>query len=241
MTDTAPQHTHTLGDRVDMTREELFHDYRDVGTLKDWFYDWHGLNEWLFLQINSIREPYYDQLMQFISHFGNYRHFLFWLAGILVYALASLSYRKIRKKGAVRGQAVMWVGVFVVLLVGFAANGIMVKTMKEYFEFPRPYVALAQDQVNLLQVREAEDGMKSFPSGHVAFITFIIASLWPAFRDDWRKWALLPIALVGWSRVSLGVHFPADVIWSCLLTTLLIIIVRKICYFLLHKLFRLTC
>lgn len=241
MTDIPKHHTHTLGDRVDMTTEELFQDYRDIGSFKDWFYDWHGANEWLFIKINSIRGDYYDVAMQAITHLGNYRHFLYWLGAIFAYALLSLSLRKARKKGAVRPRSVMWIGIFVVLIVGFAVNGIMVKTMKEHFEFPRPYVALAQEQVNLLQVKDADDGLKSFPSGHVAFITFIIVSLWPAFRDDWKWWGLLPIALVGWSRVSLGVHFPADVVWSFLMSGLLIIMVRKVCYLLLHKLFRLTC
>jgi membrane-associated phospholipid phosphatase len=238
---TSPKHTHTIGDRVDMTREELFRDYSDIGTLKNWLYDWHGANEWLFLQVNSIRGFYYDQLMQLITLLGNYRYFAFWIAGLALFAMLSLTFHKLQKKSVIRPRAVVWLGVFVVLMVGFAANGLMVQSMKAYFDYPRPYVAFASENIHLLEMKDADDGLKSFPSGHTAFITFLMASLWPVFRDRWKKWAIVCVALVGWSRVSLGVHFPADVVWSCLMTLVLIIMVRKICYALLFRLFRLSC
>ncbi len=228
-------------DREWMTREELFRDHRDVGGLKEWFYDWHGLNEWLFLQINGLRGHSYDQLMLFITQFGSYKNFHWWMLAITMFAGLSLLYRKLMKKGGLRAHAVMWLGVLVVLVVGFAANGLMVRTVKDHFSYPRPYVALEADQVQQIQPQEADDALRSFPSGHMAFITFLMVSLWPVAPEN-RKWLLMvPIALIGWSRVSLGVHFPADVMWSLLLTGTLIVLVRRACYSLLFRLFGLAC
>jgi membrane-associated phospholipid phosphatase len=232
---------HTLGDGVNMTRGELFEHYRDVGSAKNWLYDWHGLNEWLFLKINSLRGEYYDMAIQFLTQLGNYRLFPYYLGGIFLVALADIGFRKIRRKGGVRPRMAMWFGIFLVLVIGFALNGLMVRTVKDAMDYPRPYVALAQENINLLQTPKADDDMHSFPSGHVAFITFLIISLWPAFPERWKFWPLLPIAIMAWTRVSVGMHFPADTLGAFLMTSLLIIAFRRALYTLLRKLFGLVC
>jgi membrane-associated phospholipid phosphatase len=240
MSDTT-QTTRTLGERMELTREDMFRDYSDVGTLKEWLYDWHGANEWLFLKINGIRGEFYDQLMLNVTQLGNYKNFFFWLLAIGLVAALSLMIRNFLGKGGVKAHAAMWFGVLVVLLVGFAVNGLFVRTVKDHFNYPRPYVALENQEVHRLQAQDPDDALRSFPSGHSSFITFLMISLWPVFRENMRWLLFVPIAAVAWSRVSLGVHFPADVLWAFVMTGALIIMVRKICYALLFRLFRLSC
>lgn len=69
----------------------------------------------------------------------------------------------------------------------------------------------------------SEPSWVSYPSGHVAFAASLaIAFYWIFDRTRWRALVLLGGALmvlvVAWSRLYLGVHYPTDVLASCVLT-----------------------
>ena len=133
-----------------------------------------------------------------------------------------------------------WVAVFMVLAAGYAAEGAIIHYAKDYFSYPRPYMVLGHD-TRVLEVRPKDDDYHSFPSGHAAFITMMIAGLWPVLSGK-MKWAgVALVAGVCWSRLALGVHFPADVIGSFLFFFPMMVILRAIIYRILLKLFGLKC
>jgi membrane-associated phospholipid phosphatase len=71
----------------------------------------------------------------------------------------------------------------------------------------------------------AEAAGKSFPSGHsqAAIVGFaiLVAVFLPAVARRWRPWviavAVLPVLLIGFSRIALGVHFLSDVVGAYLI------------------------
>jgi signal peptidase II len=61
----------------------------------------------------------------------------------------------------------------------------------------------------------------SLPSGHSTYTALVIGALWPLMGRRGRIGLVLYAALVGWSRIAAGMHFPADVLagwglgWIC--------------------------
>lgn len=51
-----------------------------------------------------------------------------------------------------------------------------------------------------------------YPSGHVAVVTAIAATLWPFVAQKYRPWLVILVILVAISRMSLGVHAPFDIV-----------------------------
>lgn len=226
-----------------MTLNEVQEKFGSLATLKEIFYDWMGLNQWLFLQINHIRGDYYDSLMLLINEFGVRHHLPYALVFFAIVALAGTLMKLMKKQGGAKQYAIRWLGVFIIMIAGFAANYVIIGGLKDFFAFPRPYAALTEatsrddsnpERVYVLERRPADDAHRSFPSGHVAFITLMVVALWPLLNDMFRYVGGILIFGVAWARMSLGVHFPADVLWSFIIVTLTVIFLRYWIYKLLR-------
>lgn len=86
----------------------------------------------------------------------------------------------------------------------------------------RPCFAL--EDVHLLLTRQPHS--PSFPSNHAANAFAAASALWPMLgRLRWG--ALVLAALIGISRVYVGVHFPSDVVFGALLGATIALGVRK--------------
>lgn len=204
------------------------------------WYDWGGLNVWLFHQINAIHGGVYDSAMLTLTHIADYHNFPYYLGGLFAIALVSLVMRSVTQRGTVSLHAGMWVGVFAVLLAGFAVEAAVVKAGKEYFAYPRPYLVL--EHVRVLEYKPGhEDDHHSFPSGHTAFATMLVMGLWPVIPEVLAWLGPLFIFGVAWSRIALGMHFPADVLASVLIMAPLMLLVRAFIRSLLFNLFKIRC
>lgn len=174
------------------------------------FYDCFGLNKSLFLLINKIHAPILDQIMLSVTWLGHPRLYPFYMAVLLL-----LSWRK---------PGMMPLRNIVVFAVSYVATSlIIVPTIKAALDFPRPSMIFGEHTITILGDPEQ---FHSFPSGHSAFAVLMAASLMPDLPLGRKLLLLLFALLVCISRISLGAHFPADVIGGAAISILVVWAVR---------------
>ncbi len=152
------------------------------------------LVEWdvaLFYFINvDLQNPLFNWLMPFITERNDW--FPVW--GILIIGLLW--------KGGKKGRTM----VLLIIPVIFLSDQISAHVLKPLIERPRPCVALP-DVHRLVGIKRSF----SFPSAHAANF-FAAATLLNYFYPKYR-WVYYTAAfLVALSRVSIGVHYPLDII-----------------------------
>ena len=174
-------------------------------------YDWFGLNVALFHVINGVHAPGWDQLMLAMTWLGFHERYPYYLA--LALSLAYLAPRRLPLRNVV------------VLAIGYALTAGVVPALKPWLDFPRPLLALGNNAVVVLGEPELHH---SFPSGHSTFAVLLAASLAPALSPPY-KWGLWLFAvLVCLSRISVGAHFPADVLGGALIGLAAVLAARLI-------------
>lgn len=155
--------------------------------------------------LSELRTPLLDQVFQYITYLGQE------LVPIIVICALYWCYNK-----------------KLATTIGFTyiTSGLLVQGLKITFRIPRPW-ALDPAFEPVESAVAAATGY-SFPSGHTQSATSLFAPLALFFQKWWQK--LLCVAvflLVGFSRMYLGVHTPADVCTAIILTTIVTLIIWK--------------
>ena len=228
-----------MSDRRDLNK--VYDEFASVGSLKENLYDWHGANEWIFFKINGIHGELYDHTMQLISDFAKHENFKYYFMIAVLYAVASTLIKKITGRGGIKNHICKWFGVLLVLMVGYPAAGLTTKYLKTEFAFERPYQKFDSKDVVWLEKHDARKATESFPSGHATFIMILLVAFWPVLSDNMRWLGMLAAMAVGWSRMALGVHFPADVVAGFIIGATMTWLSRQLIYGALAKLLKIHC
>ncbi len=190
--------------------------------MKEILYDWGGANVWLFHAINDIRSEYLDKFMLLGTQLGEHTLFPLYLGLMAVVALAAVVRAPIQDSTGYQAQATRWMAVIAVFSIAYLLDGLLIGTLKPLLDFPRPPLALPLDTVHIIGVAEYHH---SLPSGHSSFAMLCVASLWPMLNRWWRVAGTFFVLWVGISRVSLGAHFPADVMAGFLSSLAVVLLV----------------
>jgi undecaprenyl-diphosphatase len=163
------------------------------------------LDQQLFLFLNSLNSPFWDQVMHAIS-------------GRVIWAplyMAILIYLGVKYK-----RKFFVILLFIILAVSFADQG-SVQLFKNIFHRLRPcHEPALAGMVHL--VNGECGGLYGFVSSHAAN-SFNVALLSLMFIN--KRWYTICIiiwaSIIGYSRIYLGVHYPGDVISGSLLGALI--------------------
>jgi membrane-associated phospholipid phosphatase len=182
--------------------------------MKEILYDWGGANIWLFHAVNDVHSAYLDQFMLLGTQLGEHALFPFYIGIITLFALHD---------GAKdRQKAERWLAVIAVFCIAYLLDGLLIGALKPLLDFPRPPLALPPGTVHIVGVAEYHH---SLPSGHSSFAMLCTASLWPVLNRHARMAGAFFVLWVGLSRISLGAHFPADVLAGFLSSLAVVLLV----------------
>ena len=199
--------------------------------MKEIFYDWGGVNVWLFHAVNDIRFAWLDNVMLLGTGLADHTLFPLYLGLLTLIALIVVN-TPAQDPTQYKAQVTRWMAVIAVFSLAYLLDGLLLGALKPLFDFPRPPLALPQGSVQIIGVPEYHH---SLPSGHSSFAMLVTASLWPILNLKWRVAGAIFVLWVGISRLSLGAHFPADVMAGFLSSLAMVLLV----YIAIQKLVRL--
>ena len=186
--------------------------------MKEWLYDWGGLNVTLFHAINANHAAWLDRLMLALTWAGDHDRFSLYVA-----ILALVTWWRFSRDPA-GPIARTWMLALATFSLGYLLDGMLVIGLKSAFDFPRPSAVLPADSLVIIGPAELRH---SFPSGHASFAMLVAAVLWPWAKNLTTRVALAFFVVgVCLSRPYLGMHFPADVLFGSLKALLVVIAIR---------------
>ena len=147
---------------------------------------------WLLSVNHSEHQRVFDAILKPVAVYGYWA----WLA-LLVFAL--IFDRR-------RGKLVFLLGVMAWGFSSYLGDTVL----KPLVNHPRP--STVASVASNLRVLVPVPSSPSFPAS-AAMLSFAVAGVIAYFYSGWKRWAALAAAaLIGYSRIYVGVHFPSDVI-----------------------------
>ena len=170
-----------------------------------------NFDKWLFLKLN--REWTTDWLDAFFAFLTNILQ-VKWFSLAVVPVILGIYFYKYRKEGLKF--------VISVLLMVAVTDSFSTYILKKGIGRPRPNHA---DIGAILKVPYGPKS-KSFPSNH-SLNTFAIATRIAIFYPAIRGFAFLFAALMAYSRVSVGVHYPLDILAGAIIGIILALCLHR--------------
>jgi membrane-associated phospholipid phosphatase len=179
------------------------------------FYDFLGFNTELFLVLNHLTNyGYIPYFLKYLSSMFYYMLFIPYIIAACLYCLYNIKtspYSQKEQKFYNYSYQLLKPTLCYCLFVYIYAS------LKHTINLPRPYCSLDPISFTSIINFEGERCLSSFPSAHSALALIITFYLWPYLNKYAKIMSTLVIILVGLSRISLAMHYPADILYGIII------------------------
>jgi len=159
--------------------------------------------------MNSLDSNIFNFLYSFTNRSEILDLFLVFTAKVLPWLLAFWIIYTIFRKKEWGNDRPVWKNRFQYLSLGFMAvilsRGVVANIINSVFQSPRPFNFLGIEPL----IAHAANG--SFPSGHMSILIPLVMLLFMVSKKA-AWWSLILTLIVGIARVTVGVHWPIDIL-----------------------------
>ena len=187
-------------------------------------YDFFGLNKVTFIFINEITNfgilPNILKIISQLFFIGNFTLYYFIICLYCYFKLIKLPDQKIK-----------FLPIYNNLVKAgtcYALFGFAYAALKFSINMPRPFCSLPSTEFTTILDMTNERCLSSFPSAHTGLAIIIAYYLWPHLKKYQQIIMLLLIPAVAVSRITLAMHYPADIVYSAIIAGILIFLSNKL-------------
>jgi len=185
-------------------------------SLKTFLYDWNGYNKAIFLNINH----YFADAN--IQYFFKYLSCLFNISNFAVYYFIAVAVFYYKNRNLSKDKFFSAYNYFVTIGIIYAFIGFSYALIKFTVDMPRPFCSQPSGEFFTVANVLTERCLSSFPSAHTAIAILISYSLWGFLTKSLKAVAIMTAVLVMLSRMALAMHYPADILYSILIVSIVI-------------------
>mgnify|MGYP003544853907 CR=1 FL=1 len=182
------------------------------------FYNWSGQNKALFILLNHYtNQGILPKILYYISN-------IFFIANFAAAYLLILIYLILKTARSSDRGKFFWSWYYEMIKIGicYSLFGLTFAALKFGANLARPFCSLDTGDFITIANTELERCLSSFPSAHTGLSILVTYCLWPHLNKYYRCLCVLVMCLVSLSRITLAMHYPADIIYSSIVTILVI-------------------
>jgi membrane-associated phospholipid phosphatase len=187
-------------------------------------YNFFGINKEIFIFVNKITNVgIIPTLLKISSQFFFIGNFAAYYLIICLYC-----YFKLKKRSNPKIEFVPIYNQLVKAGTCYSLFGFAYASLKFGINLPRPFCSLMPSEFTTILDVTKERCLSSFPSAHTGLAILIAYYLWPYLTKYQKAIVLSLIVVVSISRITLAMHYPADIIYSILIAYLIIFFSNKL-------------
>lgn len=188
--------------------------------MKEIFYELAGYNKTLFYYLNHItNQGYAPNILKYLSSFFQIENF-----AVLYFLLCFYRYYQLKKtsNSDFAKQFHYYYNELIYIGTCYAFFGLTYAALKFSINLPRPFCSLTEGSFITIALTAHERCLSSFPSSHTGLALMITFLSWRYLNLYMKATSIVTIILVALSRISLAMHYPADILYSGLVVIIVI-------------------
>ena len=105
----------------------------------------------------------------------------------------------------------------------YAIFGLTYAFLKFYVNIPRPFCSMPEGTFFTIMDTSRERCLSSFPSAHTGLAILVSYLLWQYLTSRLKHIAIIIIFITALSRITLAMHYPADILYSIFIVLFVIL------------------